>query len=234
VTENMILIVAISTLAFAGVLGALAVVQSQRREQRYLREENRATFESYRRFTEEKLYKLTEQLLANGDRWRDVNHLLLDSQSYQQRGTDPSVKLIPYLKSAGLTESDLEVDPRLVVVLTPFHEDFEKEFRVIVEVCRNLGLTAVRGDEEYQPRDILTHVLRLLVRARLVIANLDGRNPNVYYELGIAHALNKPTILVGSSVSELPFDMRSRKVVLAEDPKNLRVQLQAEISRSLI
>lgn len=54
------------------------------------------------------------------------------------------------------------------------------------------------------------------MESRYVIANLNGRNPNVYYELGIAQAIGKPVILIAdvSSYKEIPFDLQSNRLLL--------------------
>jgi len=54
-------------------------------------------------------------------------------------------------------------------------------------------------------------------RAAVVIAEITPRNPNVFYEVGYAHALGKPTILLARRGSELPFDIRSYRVVFYDD-----------------
>ena len=66
------------------------------------------------------------------------------------------------------------------------------------------------------------------------MANIDGRNPNVFYELGIAHALDKVTILVTKSIKSVPFDLRGKKLVVYQDADELRLGLQNELSRSLL
>lgn len=50
-------------------------------------------------------------------------------------------------------------------------------------------------------------------RARLILADLSGKNPNVFYELGLAHALAKPAILVAESMDDVPFDLRALRVL---------------------
>jgi hypothetical protein len=222
----------------AGLVATLAgmvALYERRRAAHYDQERHRAELDLMRRATESKMYELNERLLATEGRWRDANHLLLDSQSYQGRGATASVPMNTFIRSAGLGPKDLEVDPKLVMVLMPFHPDFRDTYEVIRRVCSDVGLKAARGDEDYVEADILRHVLGLLLRARLVIAVVDGRNPNVFYELGIAHALGKPTILVSTETSvTLPFDVRARKVLLANSGQELAEMLAPEITRSLV
>ena len=67
-----------------------------------------------------------------------------------------------------------------------------------------------------------------------MIANINGRNPNVFYELGIAHTLDKPTLLVAKTVSDVPFDIRSKRLILYKDENELRDHLQTNLTRVLV
>ena len=49
--------------------------------------------------------------------------------------------------------------------------------------------------------------------AKVLVAELTSRNPNVYYELGIAHALQKPVVLISSNEEDVPFDVRHIRVI---------------------
>lgn len=80
----------------------------------------------------------------------------------------------------------------------------------------------------------MPHILRFIARARLIIALIDGRNPNVFYELDVAHALDKVTILVSSDVESAPFDLKSKKLIIADKPENLRADLVRELARTLV
>lgn len=64
-----------------------------------------------------------------------------------------------------------------------------------------------RSDYLTQPGLITSQIINGINEAGFVIADLTGHNPNVYYELGFCHTINKPTILMQSDSSELPFDV---------------------------
>jgi hypothetical protein len=57
-------------------------------------------------------------------------------------------------------------------------------------------------------------IRRSIEKARVVVADLTGRNPNVFYEVGIAHTLNKDVLLLSQSMSDVPFDLRHRRVLV--------------------
>ena len=52
-----------------------------------------------------------------------------------------------------------------------------------------------------------------ITAAKVLVAELTGRNPNVFYELGLAHALNKPVVLVSSNQADVPFDLQHIRVI---------------------
>jgi nucleoside 2-deoxyribosyltransferase len=103
-----------------------------------------------------------------------------------------------------------------------------------VEAFTGLDLKVRRGDEVSVAQDILGHIVKQIIAARLVIANISSRNPNVMYELGIAHALGKTVIMVSSSEDKLPFDMRNRRVVLYSSREDLIRKLRDEVARKLL
>jgi hypothetical protein len=72
---------------------------------------------------------------------------------------------------------------------------------------------AYRADLDKTPGAITPRMLDRLVNARLVIADLTGRNPNVFYELGIAHSFAKPLITLASKPEVLPFDAKDERII---------------------
>jgi hypothetical protein len=84
---------------------------------------------------------------------------------------------------------------------------------IIKPALEEVGLTPYRADLDPSPGAITPKLLSELVSARLVIADLTGRNPNVYYELGITHAFAKPFIAIADSVSHIPFDLKDERVI---------------------
>ena len=100
-------------------------------------------------------------------------------------------------------------------VLMPFDTQFKdiyKEF--IAEVLSKAGFEVNRADDIISHQNILNDVLEGITSADLVIADLSGSNPNVYYELGLAHAFGRPTVLLTQDLEELPFDLRPYRVIL--------------------
>lgn len=94
-----------------------------------------------------------------------------------------------------------------------------------------MGFKCQRGDEDYFGGDIFPKVLELIVKARLIIAIIDGRSPNVLYELGVAQALDKKVILVAKEPDDLPVDIKSQRFLIYEDSEDLKKQLRMELDK---
>jgi hypothetical protein len=72
-------------------------------------------------------------------------------------------------------------------------------------------------------------------KASIVVAELTGKNPNVYYELGLAHAIRKPAILISSNIEDVPFDLRPLRVFIYD--KNVPdwgAKLKLNISKAIV
>lgn len=85
-------------------------------------------------------------------------------------------------------------------------------------VCAEFGLNAVRADETYGPRVILADIVKQIDEAIVIVAEITPGNPNVYYEVGYAHARGKPTILIADhEVEKLPFDISPFRTLFYEN-----------------
>lgn len=96
----------------------------------------------------------------------------------------------------------------------PFADEFSDVYKYFIsESLQDSGYTVLRADDIKSQNNIIGDIIEGIVKSDLVVADLTGANPNVYYELGIAHALNKKVILITQEIEELPFDLRSYRVV---------------------
>lgn len=227
------------TLVLASVLTSLVTVIAYSmfkniKQSRYNEEKQRAELELMRKTLEMKMYEINERLMSNEYRWRDVNHLLLEtSRNFDKDFRNNKIHYSNFLKSNGIDNADLGIDSRLVFVLTPFNPMFSEDYELIKETCTDVGFNCSRGDEQYFNSDIFAHILKQLVKARIIIANLNGRNPNVLYELGIAQAMDKPVILLSRTPNEIPIDLRSKKFIIYKNKRELKDNLKKELIRIL-
>lgn len=96
-----------------------------------------------------------------------------------------------------------------VFVLMPFHPDFDDIYQLgIKAACVSVGAYCERVDEQIFVENILDRVYNQIAKADIVISEMTGRNPNVFYETGYAHALNKRVILLTQNTDDIPFDLK--------------------------
>lgn len=120
-------------------------------------------------------------------------------------------------------------------VISPFGEPFDTYFVHIVKpALEECGLYAIRGDSLYRPTTIVDDIWQGIRDAKLLIAELTDRNPNVFYELGLAHAISKPVILISKSIDDVPFDLRSiRVLVYDKDHPDWGNKLRSSLVKSI-
>jgi hypothetical protein len=93
----------------------------------------------------------------------------------------------------------------------PLGDYYDKIFKPAIEKA---GLQPVRADAEiFGTGKIIDQVWRGINAAKVLVAELTTRNPNVFYELGLAHALRKPVVLVSSNEADVPFDLHHIRVI---------------------
>ncbi|HYW48080.1 MAG TPA: hypothetical protein VE959_34775 [Bryobacteraceae bacterium] len=97
--------------------------------------------------------------------------------------------------------------PRAFVAMQ-FGEPYDTIYRgVIGPEAKRLGFDVIRINEVSKPGIIFEDIKREIAEAKVFIAEITAPNQNVFYELGYAHALNKPTILLAQRGKELPLDI---------------------------
>lgn len=101
------------------------------------------------------------------------------------------------------------VDAKYCFVCIPFKEQFDDIYELgIKPVMEELGFACERCDEIQHNKGILEVIYERIRKAHIVIGDMTGLNPNVYYEIGYAHALNKQVVLLTQEIQDIPFDLR--------------------------
>lgn len=134
--------------------------------------------------------------------------------------------------------SDREnINQSLVSAMMPFDAAFNTVYDSIREAVNNAGLQCMRADDIWENPEIIQDVVLLIDRSRIVICDCTGKNPNVFYEVGIAHTLGRDVILITQSEHDIPFDIRHLRFVKylnnAEGRISLAQELQSRIETLL-
>ena len=181
---------------------------------------------------EEQMNVLTKQLMnSDVSKYIDINRLVFSGQTHLSgKGL---IDYNAFFQQFGLDKGAIKFNENSGAFLTPFNETGDKLYKACREALSDAGIFLQRSDNYVDKDDILMNIVSLIVQSELVIANIDGRNPNVYYELGIAHALGKPTILLSKreNLDDIGFDIQQKYVILYKDYLDLKEQLLIKISQ---
>lgn len=123
-------------------------------------------------------------------------------------------------------------DPKLCFVLMPFGPVWSRTLfeNHIKKACEKEGLEAKRADDIYGVQGIMQDVWLYINQAGIIIGDLTTRNPNVFYEVGLAHAIGKKVILITQKMDDVPFDLRAVRCIVysleLDGPKKFQVDLR--------
>jgi hypothetical protein len=124
-------------------------------------------------------------------------------------------KKSPKAPAKRATQVKPNASQEICFVIMPFggwlDDYYTSIYRVAIEEA---GLIPHRADDLFRPSTIVNDIWAYTKKAKVLLADLTGKNPNVFYELGLAHALGKPVILVAESMEDIPFDLRALRIIL--------------------
>jgi hypothetical protein len=123
--------------------------------------------------------------------------------------------------------------PKAFVVMQFGGEYDEVYSDVVKEVCKTYEVNVLRADEVSGPGLIIGDIVRELAASQLVIADITPANANVYFEVGYALALAKPTILLAQKGTVLPFDVAGFRTLFYEDSIGGKKRLEDGLRRHL-
>ena len=130
-------------------------------------------------------------------------------------------------------DETIGVDENLISVMMPFDKSFDKVFKSLKMVADELNMECLRADDIWNHPAIIQDVFDLICRSRVVVSDCTRRNPNVFYETGIAHTLGRDVILITQSPDDIPFDLTHLRYVPylnnAEGLRKLRAQLTSKL-----
>lgn len=105
------------------------------------------------------------------------------------------------------------IEPSLVSAMMPFHPSFDAVYSALQNIAKAAGLRCRRADDIWENPAVIQDVVSLIDRSKVVVCDCTGRNPNVFYEIGIAHTLGREVILITQAEADIPFDLRHLRYV---------------------
>jgi len=120
-------------------------------------------------------------------------------------------------------------------VIMPFEEGMDRIYEeVIFKTLVEYGLTPVRADKIFDTKPIMISIMEKINDAELIIADVTGRNPNVFYELGMTHVLKDKVILITQTAEDVPFDLRHLRFILYEQGPEGEQTLRNRLTETLM
>lgn len=117
-----------------------------------------------------------------------------------------------------------------VFVLMPLKSDFNDIYTFGIKgAADDVGAYAERLNDQIFAEGMLERIFNQINKADVIVADMTGQNPNVFYEVGYAHALNKVTLLLTQDAKDIPFDLKHRQHIVYGDIGHLRSELQKHL-----
>ena len=120
-----------------------------------------------------------------------------------------------------------------IAVMMPFSKEFDRVYDAIKSACETEGYRTLRVDEIYGPKPITSDIFSTIVQSKLVISDLSDRNPNVLYETGLAHALNRDVIMIVQNEDDIPFNVHHLRYLSYLPNGEGMEQLSKDLSASI-
>lgn len=127
----------------------------------------------------------------------------------------------------------LPVKQRQVAVMMPFDAAFTHVYTAIQSLCNAQGFICLRADGIWREDSIIQDIVNLISESKVVVCDVTGRNPNVFYEAGIAHAMGKKVVIITQNDQDVPFDLRHLRYVRYLPNEQGLESLQADLRERL-
>lgn len=159
----------------------------------------------------------------------DVQQLLLRDDSFALG----QVGLRTFRTRARFDNVVIRRDVPTCFLIMPFATELDFVHRVIADVVGSFGIRCIRADEVYLSRPVMEDVKQMIAGADLVICDFTGRNPNVYYEAGLADAWRKDWIVLSQTSEDMTFDVRHIRSIRYSNTMGADIRLRDELAQAL-
>lgn len=122
---------------------------------------------------------------------------------------------------------NVSVDQNLVSVMMPFRSELSDVYETIKEAAKMTGFYCKRVDDIWDDSTVIQDVFSLIFQSYIVVCDLTGKNPNVFYEAGIAHTLGKHVVPITQTEGDIPFDLKHHRYAMYLNNSEGREKLKA-------
>ncbi|MDT8758244.1 hypothetical protein MZO42_06000 [Sphingomonas psychrotolerans] len=129
------------------------------------------------------------------------------------------------------------MNPQLVSAMMPFSREYDAVYETIVAAVQGAGGECKRADNVWEHSTIIQDIYSLIYKSAVVVCDFSGKNPNVFYEAGIAHSLGRPVIPIVQHAADIPFDLQQHRTIIyhsnSEGLEGLKARLSQRIATLL-
>ena len=147
-----------------------------------------------------------------------------DNQNFQKEfSVRPSIFRVP--------ENGIEND--LVSVMRPFDSNFQQIQVALEDACKKLCLRCFDVNQVWIETEIFQEIFPLIYRSKIIICDFSNKNPNVFYEAGIAHTLGRDIIPIVQNPDDIPFDLRHHRHIRYHPNEEGLAKLKEKVSQRI-
>lgn len=200
---------------------------AMRDEMKSIQENVFSSLSDNRKYIEEKLYKNSEYFTRDSDNFLDSNRVILDTNEPSEMLIHNRLPDFSFFEGMAIDLNKIQVNDKMVACLMPFNPDFDETKYTIAEACLIRGYSFRRSDDVQitNNNDLRKSIIQMILEAKIVVAVLDGRNPNVYYEIGIAHSMGKLVLMVVNMNESPAFDVSPNRLITYKTQSELKTKL---------
>lgn len=103
------------------------------------------------------------------------------------------------------------IESNLISVMMPFESSMQDVYQTIQSAAQEGGFECQRADNTWDHSTVIQDIFSLIFRSYIVVCDFTGKNPNVFYEAGIAHTLGKHVVPITQSEQDIPFDLKHHR-----------------------
>lgn len=228
--ENSI-IIAFTFLSTIAVLISMLALWQARKKHKEFRENLGNLISPQREYVENLVYNTSKPLTEDYGFLTDSNYILFDPSAGKDMIFRNKLPDFSFFENMGIFLPNIRIDKKMAMCLMPFNRRYDKTKTIIAESCAKAGFEFKRSDDELvaDNTDLRKTIVKMILEAQVIIAVLDGRNPNVFYEIGIAHSMGKLVLMVVNLSREenqwQEVDILSNRLITYNKPSELKEKL---------
>lgn len=177
--------------------------------------------------------KVLADLIRKDEKVLDIVESMLHEKSAQNGEGSSQDGIHAFFGAGQAPRIEKNIDTSLVTAMMPFRPDFDDVREAMRRACVNTGRTLKAADDIWESSVLIQDVISLIATSCMVIVDFTGKNPNVFYETGVAHALGKEVIPITQSLDDVPFDLKHHRVLRYDNNADGRDQLQAKLEERM-